>query len=76
MKAARTKVFDVLLELVVLLLRLDAGQLHAVVAAELGRLVPVGLGVDWKSDKGAQMWSVICFEKRTQLEPAPPLRVS
>ena len=38
-----TETFDVILENVVLLYGLNAGQLHAVVATELGSLVPIGL---------------------------------
>jgi len=40
---AVTETFDVILENVVLLYGLNAGQLHAVVATELGSLVPIGL---------------------------------
>jgi len=40
-----TEFFDVVLQSIVLGLTFDAGQLHAVIRAELGGFVPISLSV-------------------------------
>ena len=45
MMESYTEFFDVSLQLIVFSLTFDTGQLHAMVIAEFGRLVPIGLPI-------------------------------
>lgn len=65
LNGTHTEFFYVFLQLVVFDLALDAGQLHAVVITEFGRLVPIGLLVfPFRMAVKERRWKKVKVEKK------------